>query len=133
MASGNIIGGHTTNFFGRKRQIIFSFILVAFSVGMVVFVPDAWVAMAFAVIANFFSGMGAAGTINLTVEQTPNCRGTIMSMSTVFVHFGQAIGAAIGGALLYLFESYQVLALVFIGFNLAAASIYLFFTKDPCR
>jgi predicted MFS family arabinose efflux permease len=53
-----------------------------------------------------------------------------MSMSTFFVQFGAAIGAAVGGALLAVSSSYQIVALGFVGLNFSAVAIYLFLTKD---
>jgi predicted MFS family arabinose efflux permease len=56
---------------------------------------------------NFLGGLGAAGSLNMTVEQVPKNRGTIMSMSAVFVTFGASIGSGIGGVVLALSGTYQ--------------------------
>jgi len=132
-ALGNIVGGHLVDRVGRKRLVVLCFILVGAFIAALVYVSNVWVAVAFSFASNLAGGLGAAGSLNMTVEQVPKNRGTIMSMSSVFVPFGAAIGAAVGGAVLAFSGSYQTLALTFVAFNFAAAAIYFTLTKDPCR
>jgi predicted MFS family arabinose efflux permease len=132
MLLGSIISGHVIDRIGRKRQAVYSFVLLGVSVAIVAFAPNLWVAIAFTIAGQFLAGMGIAGIINMTVEQIPNYRGTIMSLGAIFVAIGAAVGAAVGGAVLALFGSYQIMALSFVAFLLSAAGIYFFFTIDPC-
>jgi predicted MFS family arabinose efflux permease len=68
--------------------------------------------------------------ICLTVDQIPQSRGTMMSLHRIALNAGEAIGAAVGGALLALF-SFQVLGLVFGVFTIASAAIFFFLVKQP--
>ena len=77
--------------------------------------------------------MGFPGSVNLTLEQAPESRGTMMSMSTIFVTLGLGLGTAIGGAVLALFKNYTALLFTFAAVGLIAAAIYCFLTKDPCK
>jgi predicted MFS family arabinose efflux permease len=77
--------------------------------------------------------MGFAGSVNLTLEQAPESRGTMMSMSSIFITLGLGMGTAIGGAALAFFENYISLILTFAAIQLAAAVIYFFLTTDPYR
>ena len=132
-ALGNIFGGHIAHKVGRKLLVVTCLVSVGFLISAQLFIPDVWVVVALSFVSSLAGGMGAAGTLNMTVEQVPKNRGTIMSMSSVFVTLGAAIGAAVGGATLALFGSYRILGLVLVAFDFAAAGIYLFFTKDPCK
>jgi predicted MFS family arabinose efflux permease len=132
-ALGNIVGGQIIEKVGRKRLTLICLVLAGAFVAASAYIPFMVVALTFSVAASFSGGMGAAGTLNMTVEQAPKYRGTIMSMSSVFVNLGAAIGAAIGGAVLAYTGNYQILALTFAGFTFTSAVVYLFFTKDPCR
>jgi MFS family permease len=131
-ALGNIGGGQIVEKVGRKRLVLLCFALAGTFTIFAVFIPIVWLAIAFGLAGNVVGGMGSAGTLNMTVEQVPKYRGTIMSMSTVFVTLGAAIGTAVGGAVLAISGNYQILALTFVSFTFLAGGIYLF-TKDPCR
>jgi hypothetical protein len=57
----------------------------------------------------------------------------MMSLSVTFGTTGGAIGAAVGGALLVLFVSYQAVGLALGATDIAAATIFCFLTKDPTK
>jgi predicted MFS family arabinose efflux permease len=100
---------------------------------LIAFMPNLWIALALNFSGLFFVGMSFPGSVNLTLEQAPESRGTMMSMSTIFVTFGLGIGTALGGAALAFFGNYTSLILTFAALHLVAAAIYIFLTKDPCR
>jgi predicted MFS family arabinose efflux permease len=132
-ALGNITGGRLVDKVGRKRLVLLCFLFAGTFIAASIFIPNMLIALTFSVAASFSGGMGAAGSLNMTVEQVPKYRGTVMSMSSVFVTLGAAIGTAVGGAVLAFFGSYQILALTFVAFTFTAAGIYLLLTKDPCK
>ena len=72
----------------------------------------------------------SAGT-NLILEQAPESRGTIMSISTIFITLGLGLGSALGGAALVL-SGWTGLILTFAALQLIAVAIYFFLTEDPC-
>lgn len=130
---GSIVGGQLVNRFGRKRLLITTLLISSPALAIIAFVPNFWFALALSLSGGFIYSMGFAGSINLTLEQAPESRGTMMSMSTIFVTLGLGIGTAIGGAVLALFENYASLTITFAAIQLTAAAIYFFLTKDPCK
>jgi MFS transporter, DHA1 family, inner membrane transport protein len=130
---GSILSGHIIDKVGRKRHAILSFFIVGIAVIITVFSPDMWVAIVFSMITQFFGAMGAAGLINMTVEQVPQYRGSTMALGGIFVAVGSSIGSAIGGVILAVTGSYQMVAVGFVIFFLAAAGVFLFMTRDPCK
>jgi MFS transporter, DHA1 family, inner membrane transport protein len=131
-AIGNITGGRIVDKVGRKRQVLIAFTLVGIFIAASVTISIMAIAITFSLLSNLLGGIGSAGSLNMTVEQVKAKRGTIMSMSTVFVTLGATLGTAVGGAVLAITANYQILAFTYISFTLIAAAIYLIFTKDPC-
>ena len=60
----------------------------------------------------------------------PELRGAIMSLSYAFVNVGSAIGAAIGGLTLILYD-YEELGIILGSMGILAAIIFQFVTVDP--
>jgi predicted MFS family arabinose efflux permease len=132
-AAGDIVGGHLVNIVGRKRLLIVTLMVSSPFLALIAFIPNFWAALTVSLCGTFIFNMGFPGSVNLTLEQAPQSRGTMMSLSTVFVTFGLGVGAAVGGAALAFFGSYTAAILVFVALQLCAATIYYFFVKDPCR
>lgn len=132
-ALGNILGGQLVNRVGRKRLVITTLVISSPALALVSFVPNLLCALVLGFASAFIYSMGFAGGVNLTLEQLPELRGTMMSMSTIFMSLGVGIGAALGGVALAVFRDYTALVLTFVTLQLTAAAIYYFLTKDPCR
>jgi predicted MFS family arabinose efflux permease len=90
-----------------------------------------WIALAIYWSGTFIYALNFPASVNLTLEQAPESRGTMMSMNSIFVTFGYGIGTALGGAALALFN-YTGLIFTFVALSLTAAAVYFFLTKDPC-
>jgi DHA1 family inner membrane transport protein len=106
LALGQIIGGYLVNRVGRKRLTVISLLIHGAALPLIVFVPDLWVALAILYLGSFIGALAMSAIMNLTLEQVPEFRGTMMSINNVLVNFGVLI--------------------------LIAAAIFLFLTKDPC-
>jgi predicted MFS family arabinose efflux permease len=130
---GSIAGGQLVNRVGRKRLLITTLLVSAPALALIAFVPNLWIALAIGFAGGFIYSMGFAGSVNLTLEQAPESRGTMMSVSTIFITLGLGIGTALGGAALAFFKNYTSLILTFATIQLTAAAIYFFLTKDPYR
>jgi MFS family permease len=78
------------------------------------------------------NGMLYSATTNLTLEQLPRFRGTMMSISSATGSLGTAMGTAFGGWLLVTYH-YNQLGWFMGAFNVVAVLIYYFITKDPTR
>lgn len=131
--SGDIVGGHLVGKVGRKRLLIATLLISSPFLAMIAFLQNFLVVLAINFCGTFIFSMGFPGSVNLTLEQAPRSRGTMMSISTIFVTLGLGIGTAVGGATIAFFGDYTSVILVFVALQLAAATIYYFFTKDPCR
>lgn len=128
---GSILGGHLTNRIGRKRQIVITLLTASPALILAAFVNNVWLAITFNFIFFFISSLGNPAVMSLTLEQAPEFRGTMMSINTIFITLGLALGGAVGGVALILGGWGSVL-LSFAALSLVAVVIYFFFTKDPC-
>jgi predicted MFS family arabinose efflux permease len=131
--AGSILSGHVIDKVGRKRHAVLSFFIVSIAIAVTAYAPNMWIAVVFTMITQIFGAMGAAGLINMTVEQVPQYRGTTMALGGIFVAMGVAIGAAVGGVVLAVSASYQMVATGFVVFFLAASGVFLLLTRDPCK
>jgi len=127
-----LIGGQLVNRIGRKRLLVTTLIFSSPFLPLIAFIPNLWIALAINWIGSFIYAMGFPGSVNLTLEQTPEFRGTMMSMSSIFITLGLGLGTALGGTILALSENYLAVILTFITLQFTAAAIYFFLTKDPC-
>lgn len=128
-----LTGGQLVNRVGRKRLLVTTLIFSSPFLPLIAFIPNLWIALAINWIGTFIYAMGFPGSVNLTLEQTPEFRGTMMSMSSIFITLGIGLGTALGGTVLALSKNYLAVILTFITLQFVAAAIYFFLTKDPCR
>jgi DHA1 family inner membrane transport protein len=131
-ASANIVGGHLVHRVGRKRQLVATLAISSPVLMLVAFVPNLWVVLILRWVGGFIYGMSFPANTSLLLEQAPKDRGTMMSMTTIFVTFGMGLGTALGGASLIL-SGWTGLILAFAAMQLIAAAVFFFLTKDPCR
>lgn len=75
-------------------------------------------------------GMVVSASNSLTLEQVPKFRGTMMSINSAAVSAGGALGAAVGGLELVLFN-YGILESTLGAMGFAAAIVFYFLTMDP--
>lgn len=129
---GSIIGGQLVNRIGRKRQLVTILSIASPFLILVVLIPNLWIAIVLHYAFYFVFSLSNSPSVSLTLEQAPESRGTMMSMSTIFVTLGMMMGAAVGGIALVLFGWVGVL-LTFAALTLSSAVIYFFLTKDPCK
>ncbi len=127
---GSLIGGRLINKFGAKPvAIIFgsvSGILTAAFFNM----PTLYLTLLLNFTSVVIGALAIPAFVCLTVDQVPKARGTMMSLHRIALNAGEAIGAAIGGAVLYFF-SFQILGFVFGAFSVGSALIFLTFVKQP--
>ena len=131
-ALADIVGGHLVHRFGRKRQLVATLVISSPGLILVAFVPDLWVVLILQWAGGFIYGMSFPANTSLLLEQAPESRGTMMSMTTIFVTFGMGLGTALGGASLVV-SGWTGLILTFAAMQLIAAAVFFFLTKDPCR
>jgi DHA1 family inner membrane transport protein len=128
----NIVGGHLAHRVGRKRLLVATLAISSPLLMLVAFVPNLWFVLILSWIGGFIFAMNFPAGISLILEQAPESRGTMMSMSTIFVTFGIGLGTALGGVALIV-SGWVGLILTFATMQLISAAVFFFLTKDPCR
>ena len=131
MIVGSLVAGRIVNRFGRKRTTVMGSILDGVFLIAVFLVPNLWAALAFNFVHVLFGAMAISAFNCLALDQVPQSRGTMMSLTSVFGKIGNTIGAAVGGLVLVLFSSFQLLGLAFGAMTIAMAAILYFLAKDP--
>ncbi len=128
----DVVGGYFVNRIGRKRQLVSTLVISSIALVAVAFVPNLWVVLILSWVGGFIFGAGFPAGTSLHLEQVPEFRGTMMSMTNVFATLGMGLGAALGGVALVL-AGWTGLILTFTSMQLIAAAIFFFLTNDPCR
>ena len=127
---GQIVGGYLTNCFGRKKLSVVALLIHGATLPLIAILPDLWLALIIGYSGTLIGAMAMPAVTNLILEQTPNSRGTILSINSILQIIGGAVGTALAGVILVLLN-YIGVFLVFGGLIILAA-IFFFFTKDPC-
>ena len=127
-----IVGGQLVHRIGRKRQLVTTLVISSPALMMVPFIPNLWIVLLISWAGGFIYGMSFPANTSLILEQAPESRGTMMSMSSIFVTFGMGLGTAFGGVALIL-SGWIGLILTFAALQLIAAAVFFFLTKDPFR
>jgi predicted MFS family arabinose efflux permease len=136
---GSLFTGKFVNRLGAKR------IAVAGAFGSGVFIvllflsPNVWIALAFNFLQAFLTSMAMSAYSCLALDQVPNYRSAMMSLTRIFVNSGYTLAPAIGGTLLVLYSAqsldmgYALVGLTFGLMNIIAALILILFTKDTTK
>ncbi|MDH7564684.1 MAG: MFS transporter [Candidatus Bathyarchaeota archaeon] len=129
---GSLVAGRLANRFGRKALTVLSSFLAGVFIISFVYLSNLWFSLAVNFWGSWFSGMASSTANGLSLEQVPEFRGTMMSINSAAISLGGALGAAVGGSALDLFN-YEALGLILGAMGLAAAVIFYFLTIDPSR
>lgn len=127
---GSVTSGRIVNRIGRKRVTS----LTAAPAGVLLLlyysVSNLWVALLLGWAAALVNGMLSSANNNLTLEQVPGHRGTMMSINASAGSLGATIGTGVGGWILL---SYGFLSLgsMLGAMGVLAAVIYFSLVKDP--
>jgi YNFM family putative membrane transporter len=103
MAIGAIISGRLVNRFGRKKVTSTAALLCGVITFFITLVPNLWLSFSLALIACLAAGIRVSAHVALTLEQVPEFRGTMMSLSAASANLGSALGSGVGGAALLWF------------------------------
>jgi len=127
----SVVGGYLVNRVGRKLQLVATLVISAAPLVLIAFVPNLWIVLILHLTGVFIFYLGFPASTNLILEQSPESRGTMMSMNTIFATLGLGLGSALGGVALVL-SGWTGVILTFVVLQLIAAAIFFFLTKDPC-
>jgi len=116
--------------YGRKASSVFITLVYRVTAILFVLVPNAYVAAGLGILACLLSGLRQPAVNSLTVEQIPEIKGSIMSISSASDSIGGMIGAAMASFLLLNYG--WIMAGVFLGSAaILAATILQKFARDP--
>ncbi len=129
---GSLITGRLVNRFGRKSlTVVATLISSVFAISFALS-PNPWIAVALIFIGGLFSGINSSAAQSLDLEQVPEFRGAMMSLSTAALNMGEALGAGVGGLVLLVYNwEFVGLSLGLMG--IVAALVYYIFVIDPTR
>jgi predicted MFS family arabinose efflux permease len=130
--SGSILSGRFTNIFGRKRLTIIGLLVMGSFTILFTYVPWFWVSFPIAIIGCFFGGVRYAASNNMSLEQIPEFRGTMMSLNSAALNLGQTIGSMVGGYILLAFN-WKILGTVLGLFGITASIIFYVLTDEPLQ
>jgi predicted MFS family arabinose efflux permease len=111
-----VLTGRIMHRVDRKALTVISAVLHGACFVIFLNVSNLWISLVVWLLSSATSGMRYAAYNGIALEQVPDYRGTMMSLSQVTQDLGSFIGTGIGGAIL-VFASYDVLSI------LGAASI----------
>jgi len=127
---GALSGGRIVNIYGRKSSTVL--ITLVYGVTAILFVlsPYAYVSAGLGILTCLLVGLRQPAINSLTIEQIPEIRGSIMSLSTASGNVGGMIGATMAGFLLLNYG--WITAGVSLGSATIVAGILLqLFANDP--
>ena len=128
---GSLLAGRLVGKFQRKSLIVLADLLLGILTVSFLIVPNLWVSLTLNFFGAFFSGIESSAANSMTLEQVPQFRGTMTSINSAAISLGNALGAAIGGAILVLIN-YNAVGIALGGMAIAAALIFSALADDPC-
>jgi len=129
---GALISSRFVNKLGRKPVTFISSLMAGIFIFSFTIVPDLWISLSLTLAGCLFAGMRSTAGVSLTIEQVPEFRGTMMSISSASVSMGSALGSGLGGFALLLYN-YEAIGPTLGLLGLASAIIVYLIVVDPTR
>ena len=129
---GALISSRFVNKLGRKPVTSISSLMAGIFIFSFTIVPDLWISLSLSLAGCLFTGMRSTAGVSLTIEQVPEFRGTMMSISSASVSMGSALGSGLGGLALLMYN-YEAIGPTLGLLGLASAIIVYLIVVDPTR
>ena len=129
---GSLACDRLVSSFGRKPSTVSTTLLGGVFAIAFAYLPNLWLSLTLFFLGSWFFGMGASASNSLTLEQVPKFRGTMMSLTSSAQSLGSALGAAIGGSMLILYN-YRIMGTTLGALGILAAIVFYFLSIDPTR
>lgn len=127
---GARIGGRVVNKFGRKPvSVVFASTFGVFTV-LFILVPSAFLAASLGILACLVTGTRQTAMNSLIVEQLPQVRGAMMSITTASLNLRATIGTGVGGYLLLIY-GWKVMGVSMGLLGVLGGLILYIFAIDP--
>jgi predicted MFS family arabinose efflux permease len=130
--SGTLVSGRFVNRIGMKKIYVLSTLIGGIFLLIHYNLSNFWFSVAAGSISCIFFGMRVTASNNLSLEQLPAYRGSMMSLNSMIGNIGLAIGAGVGGLILILYN-YSWLGIFFSLFSFMAVIVIQFLAVDPIR
>jgi predicted MFS family arabinose efflux permease len=130
--AASLVIGRFVNRVGARILAFVTTLINGFFIIVFFFMPTWWIAFPLDMIHVWFGAAAYTAFSCLALDQVPKYRVTMMSMRSVFVSVGGAVGAALAGAMLIIFGSYQAVGISFGIMSAASAGAFLL-TRDPTK
>jgi len=127
---GALISSRFVNRLGRKPVTLASAMMTGILIFFFTMVPSLWLSLALTLMGCLFAGMRATSHVSLIIEQVPEFRGTVMSISAASANMGSALGQGLGGLALLLY-GYKAVGPSLGLMGVASATILYLFAVDP--
>lgn len=129
--ASSVVTGRLIGRLGSKTLSIVGVLLDGFLIIGIFLAPNLWSSLAFDFLHCWFSAMAISAFACLAVDQIPDSRGTMVSLTRGFSGFGNATSTAVGGLVLVFSASYPIMGFVLGTMSVAASAILFFFAKQP--
>jgi predicted MFS family arabinose efflux permease len=127
-----LVIGRLVNKAGAKLLAMICLIANGIFILIFFFMPYAWLAVSLDMTHVWFNAGALVAFAALVLDQVPEFRGTMVSMRAIVADIGAAIGAFVGGTLLQVFGTYEIVGVV-MGVLSIAAALVLLGTKDTSK
>ena len=128
----SLVIGRVVNRIGARILVIVAAFGNGIFTSVFFFMPSWWIALPLDMLHVWLGAAAFTAVQCLVLDQVPEHRPTLMSLKSVFGNLGTAMGAALGGAMLIIFGSYQAVGIAFGIVSFASASVFLM-TKDTTK
>lgn len=120
---GSIACARIVDRFGRKPVLVSSLFVESTLILVSSLIPNLWVTLVIIYLAHLLMGFIYTVAISLALEQLPRFQGTMMSLNSAAGNLGMALGSAVGGLVLVLYD-YGLIGLSLGALGIISTIIY---------
>ena len=126
----NVVSSQFTDRIGRRMLSVVTSLTIGVFMALYHLIPTQLLSVSTFLLIFLFIGLLFPAANALNLEQVPEYRGTMMSLSSASEKIGSTIGISLGGYIL-LRLNWQSLGIFLGGWGIIAAGILFFFAIDP--
>ena len=130
--AGALVSRKLIPIFGRRKAAAVSSVFLGLSTIIRFAVINQAVAITLGFLTCLLAGMRTTSSLSLNLEQLPELRGPMMSMTSAFGSTGNVLSLSLGGALL-IQHGWMVMGVGIGVFGIIAGAILHLFAQDPTR